>query len=167
MLMLIRTWNPPVGRVGGGKPKMRWYFGQHGWPASAVLGGAVPATPEQQDLLIDTLQDWKTEKYKEIVGAWRWRFCWRGLGSQHGREAQAARGRLRARWAEAGWRPSYRDRSARPHAPPAGSGQVAARPGVLALMDEARGAGLPVAVCSAATKSAVEFVLCNLLGQER
>lgn len=44
---------------------------------------------------------------------------------------------------------------------------MAARPGVVRLMDEARAAGVPVAVCSAATKSAVEFVLSNLLGAER
>ncbi len=25
-------------KVGGGKPKMRWYFGEHGWPTSSVLG---------------------------------------------------------------------------------------------------------------------------------
>ncbi len=56
-----------------------------------------------------------------------------------------------------------------PPAPPhhAGSGQVTARPGVVRLMDEARAAGVPVAVCSAATKSAVEFVLSNLLGADR
>ena len=34
-------------------------------------------------------------------------------------------------------------------------------------MDEAQAAGVPVAVCSAATKAAVDFVLPNLLGQER
>jgi beta-phosphoglucomutase-like phosphatase (HAD superfamily) len=34
-------------------------------------------------------------------------------------------------------------------------------------MDGARSAGVPVAVCSAATKSAVEYVLGNLLGRER
>jgi Haloacid dehalogenase-like hydrolase len=34
-------------------------------------------------------------------------------------------------------------------------------------MDEARAAGLKVAVCSAATKSSVEFTLRNLLGQQR
>lgn len=49
----------------------------------------------------------------------------------------------------------------------AGSGQVAARPGIVRLMGEAQAAGVPVAVCSAATKSAVEFVLGNLLGKVR
>ena len=38
------------------------------------------------------------------------------------------------------------------------------RSGVLRLMNEAREAGLSVAVCSAATKSSVEFTLSNLLG---
>jgi hypothetical protein len=53
------------------------------------------------------------------------------------------------------------------HAAATGSGGVAARPGVVRLMDEARAAGVPVAVCSAATKAAVQFVLENLLGRER
>jgi hypothetical protein len=34
-------------------------------------------------------------------------------------------------------------------------------------MDEARDAGLKVAVCSAATKSSVVFTLKNLLGEQR
>lgn len=55
-------------KVGGGKPKMRWYFGENGWPSSSVLGGKAPKTEEEQILLIDTLQDWKTEKYKDIIG---------------------------------------------------------------------------------------------------
>ena len=100
--------------MGGGKPKMRHYFSLNGWPTSGVLG-AVPSSEEAQARLIDALQDWKTEKYKDIIG----------------------------------------------------SGQVAARPGVVRLMGEAQAAGVPVAVCSAATKSAVEFVLGSLLGQER
>ena len=41
------------------------------------------------------------------------------------------------------------------------------RPGVIELMDAARAAGVPVAVCSASTKPAVVFVLGNLLGKER
>ncbi|PSC76200.1 haloacid dehalogenase-like hydrolase domain-containing protein [Micractinium conductrix] len=102
-------------KVGGGKPKMRHYFGINGWPTSSVLGGAAPADEAQQTQLVDVLQEWKTEKYKEIIG----------------------------------------------------SGEVTARPGILRLMDEARAAGVPVAVCSAATKAAVDFVLPNLLGAER
>ncbi|KAL4196275.1 hypothetical protein AMTRI_Chr04g245350 [Amborella trichopoda] len=53
-------------RIGGGKPKMRWYFKENGWPSSSVF-----ATPPVEDAdeakLIDTLQDWKTEKYKDII----------------------------------------------------------------------------------------------------
>ncbi len=44
---------------------------------------------------------------------------------------------------------------------------MAARPGIVRLMAEAQAAGVPVAVCSAATKSAVVFVLENLLGKVR
>ena len=48
-----------------------------------------------------------------------------------------------------------------------GSGEVPARPGVLRLMDEARDAGLLVAVCSAASKESVIFTLTSLLGPQR
>jgi len=101
--------------VGGGKPKMRWYFNKNGWPTSNVLNGQVPADEKEQAVLIDTLQDWKTEEYQRMIG----------------------------------------------------SGEVEPRPGVLNLMDEARAAGLKVAVCSAATKSSVVFTLKNLLGEQR
>ncbi|XP_074308738.1 haloacid dehalogenase-like hydrolase domain-containing protein At4g39970 [Silene latifolia] len=53
-------------RIGGGKPKMRWYFKENGWPTSTVF-----ETPPENDAdrakLIDTLQDWKTERYQEII----------------------------------------------------------------------------------------------------
>ncbi|KAJ7294573.1 hypothetical protein O6H91_Y248400 [Diphasiastrum complanatum] len=101
-------------RIGGGKPKMRWYFNLHGWPSSTIFPDS-PQTDEEKAILIDTLQDWKTEKYKDIIA----------------------------------------------------SGAVAPRPGVLHLMDEARGLGIKLAVCSAATKSSVIFCLTNLLGKER
>ena len=48
-----------------------------------------------------------------------------------------------------------------------GSGQVKVRPGILRLMEEARGAGLKLAVCSAGTKSSVVFVVEQLLGTDR
>ncbi|KAF8062961.1 haloacid dehalogenase-like hydrolase domain-containing protein [Scenedesmus sp. PABB004] len=101
--------------VGGGKPKMRWYFGREGWPTSSVLGGRVPASEEEQALLVDTLQEWKSDKYRQMVG----------------------------------------------------SGEVPARPGILRLMDDARAAGLKVAVCSAGTKDSVIFTLTSMLGPER
>lgn len=41
------------------------------------------------------------------------------------------------------------------------------RPGILEVMQEAKESGIALAVCSAATKSAVEFVLTNLLGDEQ
>ena len=46
-------------------------------------------------------------------------------------------------------------------------GGISARPGVIRIMDQAKGHGIPVAVCSAATKEAVIFVLESLLGKER
>jgi hypothetical protein len=48
-----------------------------------------------------------------------------------------------------------------------GSGKVKPRPNVLRLMDEARGEGLKVAVCSAATKSSCIFVVEKMLGLDR
>ncbi|XP_078441268.1 haloacid dehalogenase-like hydrolase (HAD) superfamily protein [Wolffia australiana] len=101
-------------RIGGGKPKMRWYFGENGWPTS-TLSDTPPATDSERAALIDTLQDWKTERYKDIIK----------------------------------------------------SGTVSPRPGVLRLMDEAKAAGIKVAVCSAATKSSVILCLENLIGNER
>ena len=54
--------------VGGGKPKMKHHFGENGWPATAsFFGGAVAASEDQRDALVDALQDKKTEFYKEIV----------------------------------------------------------------------------------------------------
>ncbi|GAA0155377.1 hypothetical protein Leryth_013960 [Lithospermum erythrorhizon] len=53
-------------QVGGGKPKMRWYFKEHGWPTSTVFEKP-PEDNEQREKLVDILQDWKTERYKEII----------------------------------------------------------------------------------------------------
>lgn len=94
---------------------MKWYFGENGWPTSNILGGRAPQNEEEQTKLIDTIQGWKTDKYKDIIG----------------------------------------------------SGSIAPREGVLELMDQARQAGVPVAVCSASTKQATDFVLPNLLGEDR
>jgi hypothetical protein len=41
--------------VGGGKPKMRWYFGREGWPTSSIVDG-MPESEEAQAAVIDTLQ---------------------------------------------------------------------------------------------------------------
>jgi HAD superfamily hydrolase (TIGR01509 family) len=58
--------------VGGGKPKMRWHFGQTSWPVvmNPELRDQYPDTLTDeacQDRLIDDLQDKKTEFYKKIV----------------------------------------------------------------------------------------------------
>lgn len=101
-------------RIGGGKPKMRWYFGENGWPSSKIFE-TPPSSDSDKEKLVDIIQDWKTERYKEIIK----------------------------------------------------SGTVEPRPGVLRLMDEVRGAGIKLAVCSAATKSSVVLCLENLIGLER
>lgn len=55
-------------QIGGGKPKMRWYFKTYGWPSSTVFESA-PESDSDRETLIDTLQDWKTEKYKDIIAS--------------------------------------------------------------------------------------------------
>ncbi|XP_051141537.1 haloacid dehalogenase-like hydrolase domain-containing protein At4g39970 isoform X6 [Andrographis paniculata] len=52
--------------IGGGKPKMRWYFKENGWPTSTVFN-TPPEKDEDRAKLIDILQDWKTERYKKIL----------------------------------------------------------------------------------------------------
>jgi len=53
--------------VGGGKPKMRYFFTEtaKAWPKDAR--GFTPSTEDEQTVLIDRLQDKKTEFYKVIV----------------------------------------------------------------------------------------------------
>ena len=67
--------------VGGGKPKMRYHFTGLGapdgakthpdtaktWPAVTTRDGVVPADEAAGMLLVDDLQDYKTECYKKIV----------------------------------------------------------------------------------------------------
>ncbi|PNT68322.1 hypothetical protein BRADI_3g38777v3 [Brachypodium distachyon] len=101
-------------RIGGGKPKMRWYFGENGWPSSKLFE-TPPSSDSDKEKLVDIIQDWKTERYKEIIK----------------------------------------------------SGTVEPRPGVLRLMDEVKGAGIKLSVCSAAAKSSVVMCLENLIGLER
>ena len=123
----------------------RRHFNKSGWPQSARVDGypgvAAGATPseQQQAALIDTLQDWKTDHYKA-------------------RTAARTTTRMRA--------PTPR-RALTPRQDLIGSGAVETRPGVLALMDEAKRAGLKVAVCSAATKDAALFTVSSLLGEAR
>lgn len=40
--------------------------GEYGWPSSTILPGT-PQSNEEKATLIDTLQDWKTSKYQDIV----------------------------------------------------------------------------------------------------
>lgn len=54
------NWSPDFydvlqNRIGGGKPKMRWYFKEHGWPSSNLFEKP-PEDDESRAKLIDTLQ---------------------------------------------------------------------------------------------------------------
>ena len=42
---------------------MTLHFTNNGWPLSKLLAG-VPADKDGQKVIIDTVQDWKTEHYK-------------------------------------------------------------------------------------------------------
>ena len=67
--------------VGGGKPKMRYHFTGLGapadakvhadtayqWPVPTKRGGKVPADETAGMMLVDQLQDFKTECYKKLV----------------------------------------------------------------------------------------------------
>ncbi|CAM6026841.1 unnamed protein product [Sphagnum balticum] len=53
-------------QIGGGKPKMRWYFNKNGWPTSTISSKS-PVGEQDQATVIDTIQDWKTDKYKDII----------------------------------------------------------------------------------------------------
>jgi len=57
--------------VGGGKPKMRWWFGRDGWPTSSLAGqeNAAPMDEAAQTLLIDTLQEWKTAEFERLIAS--------------------------------------------------------------------------------------------------
>ncbi|XP_050377691.1 haloacid dehalogenase-like hydrolase domain-containing protein At4g39970 [Argentina anserina] len=65
------VWDPEFydqlqNQIGGGKPKMRWYFKENGWPSSTIFEEP-PEDDEGRAKIIDTLQDWKTERYNEII----------------------------------------------------------------------------------------------------
>lgn len=134
-------------RIGGGKPKMRWYFNENGWPSSSVFEDP-PVESADKEKLIDILQDWKTERYKEIIksGVVSMACCMNELCSVD----NSVLG-----WLMATVCSIYL------------FDQVKPRPGVLRLMDDAKGAGIKLSVCSAATKSSVILCLENLLGIER
>ncbi len=52
-------------KIGGGIPKMRYYFGEHGWPHSTL--GTGPSAKEAQEAMLNTLQDRKTDIYKDMI----------------------------------------------------------------------------------------------------
>ncbi|KAH8950632.1 hypothetical protein BDL97_10G095400 [Sphagnum fallax] len=45
---------------------MRWYFNKNGWPTSTI-SSKPPVGEQDQAIVIDTIQDWKTDKYKDII----------------------------------------------------------------------------------------------------
>jgi len=52
-------------RIGGGKEKMRAFFGEVGWPNSSL--GLSPTTEAERSRLVDALQLRKTEIFQELV----------------------------------------------------------------------------------------------------
>lgn len=72
--------------IGGGKPKMRWYFAREGWPVSSGIlpagasgeGGSAdgynapprqPANEEEQARLVDELQDYKSAEFRRLIAS--------------------------------------------------------------------------------------------------
>ena len=57
--------------VGGGKPKMRWWFNRDGWPTSSLNGQetVAPTDADARPLLIDTLQEWKTAEFERLIAS--------------------------------------------------------------------------------------------------
>lgn len=54
-------------QVGGGKPKMRWHFGNAGgWPTTSVMDG-VPSDEAGEALILDTVQEWKQQKFQDLI----------------------------------------------------------------------------------------------------
>eukprot|EP00188_Purpureofilum_apyrenoidigerum_P000767 Plantae.Rhodophyta-Purpureofilum_apyrenoidigerum.ctg13724.p1 GENE.Plantae.Rhodophyta-Purpureofilum_apyrenoidigerum.ctg13724~~Plantae.Rhodophyta-Purpureofilum_apyrenoidigerum.ctg13724.p1 ORF type:complete len:286 (+),score=39.28 Plantae.Rhodophyta-Purpureofilum_apyrenoidigerum.ctg13724:164-1021(+) len=51
--------------IGGGKPKMRYYFGLYGWPESKL--GPSPTMDTDRIALVDALQERKTSIYQEYI----------------------------------------------------------------------------------------------------
>lgn len=62
-------------KVGGGKPKMHHVFGGNasGYPSYSIPGEErrrpSPTTQEEKNFLVDTLQDWKSDKYKQMIAS--------------------------------------------------------------------------------------------------
>lgn len=44
---------------------MRYYFGERGWPTSKL--GPTPAEQDAREAMLNTLQDRKTDIYKEMI----------------------------------------------------------------------------------------------------
>jgi hypothetical protein len=44
---------------------MRYYFGEHGWPTSKL--GPAPSEQDAREAMLNTLQDRKTDIYKEMI----------------------------------------------------------------------------------------------------
>lgn len=64
----VKFYDALQNKVGGGKPKMRWYFGEFGWPTSSVLP-TIPETEDEKTTLVDVLQAWKTTKYQDLIAS--------------------------------------------------------------------------------------------------
>lgn len=55
-------------KVGGGKPKMRWYFSNKGWPTTSTFS-TPPIESESRESMIDELQSWKSDRYRQLIGS--------------------------------------------------------------------------------------------------
>jgi hypothetical protein len=53
--------------VGGGKPKMRYYFSGSGWPVRRRPYAPPPRTAAEQTALVDLLQEVKNQHYVSML----------------------------------------------------------------------------------------------------
>uniref|UniRef100_A0A0G4H356 Uncharacterized protein n=1 Tax=Chromera velia CCMP2878 TaxID=1169474 RepID=A0A0G4H356_9ALVE len=51
--------------IGGGIPKMNLHFASNGWPSSSL--GPAPSSPEEQKTFLETVQERKTQIYKDYM----------------------------------------------------------------------------------------------------
>lgn len=146
---LTRSTHYPYNRRG--IPKMRFYFGERGWPTSTL--GPAPAEQGAREAMLNTLQDRKTDIYKEMIrGGTAAVRCVFDFG-------------VWVFWVGPPMDDPLVTLTNQTTPPPTRHHQV--RPGVLRLIEEARGLGEArpkLAICSASTKTSCLFVLDNLLG---
>ncbi|XP_024316586.1 haloacid dehalogenase-like hydrolase domain-containing protein At4g39970 isoform X2 [Brachypodium distachyon] len=152
-------------RIGGGKPKMRWYFGENGWPSSKLFE-TPPSSDSDKEKLVDIIQVYLFISLAPCLIQDCLEYVCSPVPTSHLFKVNKTSvcsvifPLLTEALVLQDWKTERYKEIIK-------SGTVEPRPGVLRLMDEVKGAGIKLAVCSAATKSSVVLCLENLIGLER